>query len=201
MNARYVNMIDNTTQGNMVAGVVVLFNPNVSEFKKSLNTYLPFCDFLICIDNSDKTIENELDLEKVVYIPYGRNQGLAKALNDGCKVAINKGASILITFDQDTFFEADCIPKLIDYVRRNKQSVASPNIKRIVRDLSGAIVVENQPFFQEETMEVPWCITSGCAFSSDMFISAGGFDDRLFIGQIDQDFSCRVQSVLGKSLT
>ena len=66
---------------------------------------MSFFDFLICVGNSEKTIENKLDYEKIVYIPHGKNKGLAKALNNACRTASNKGTSISITFDQDIFLK------------------------------------------------------------------------------------------------
>lgn len=183
---------------NIVMGIVVLYNPLIEEVKKNIRTYIEELDLLICIDNSNCDNGMNFNNEKIVYLPQNKNIGLSKALILGCEYAISNGADILVTLDQDTFFEKKSLAKLIDRVVKDKNTVFVPNIKRITRDKFFRRIAENVPIYICKDMEVPWAITSGTTFSVDLYKKVGGFDEKLFIGQIDQDFCTAVYSSYNK---
>lgn len=190
-------MMDVETDMNAV-GVVVLYNPIIEELRNSINTYIDNLDRLICIDNSIKNHRQYLKNNKIDYYSYGINKGLSYALNDGCEKAIECGATVIITFDQDSYFEDGCIDKLIKTVRYSSVlCVASPNIKRIIRNKDNSILIKQEPLFDKQEKQVSWVITSGCCFKSILYRKVGGFDKSLFVGQIDQDFCHRVRQCGG----
>lgn len=175
----------------IVAGIVVLYNPVIGEVLENINSYIDDLDFLYCIDNSDKT-RTEFDTkDKISYIPLGKNTGLANALSIGCDVAIKNGAEILVTMDQDTFFEKKSLKKLLHEVMMNGNIVVTPNIKRITRK-NGERYFHESAIYDNKDVEVSWAITSGSVFTSDLYRIVNGFDKCLFIGQIDQDFCTSV---------
>ncbi len=171
----------------LVAGIVVLYNPNIEEIFENINSYIDDLDCLYCIDNSNEVEERFINVNKVKYIPLRKNTGLANALSVGCDMAINDGAKILMTMDQDTMFSEGSVRKLITSVKANQNIVATPNIKRIIRE-NGIRIKQEKPMFPELDACVSWAITSGSVFSDTLYKAIGGFDKRLFIGQIDQDF-------------
>ena len=189
-----------STEINIITvGVVVLYNPVIEEVINSINTYIESIDKLICIDNSIKNHKKYLKNEKIEYYSYGTNMGLSYALNDGCERAIECNASIIITFDQDSYFDVGCIEKLIQVVKCSSVfCVASPNIKRIIRNKDNSILVKQKPVFDAKDQNTSWVITSGCCFKSTLYKEVGGFDSKLFVGQIDQDFCYRVRRCGGK---
>ena len=171
----------------LVAGIVVLYNPDIEEIFENINTYIDYLDCLYCIDNSNEVEERFINVNKVKYIPLGKNTGLANALSVGCDMAISDGAKILVTVDQDTIFSKDSLSKLIASVRANHNIIATPNIKRITRD-NGISQKHEKPMFPELDTSISWAFTSGSVFTDVLYKTVGGFDKSLFIGQIDQDF-------------
>lgn len=180
---------------NKVAGVIVLYNPNEDEVIKNISSYLDELDVLYCIDNTNKANNFFESFKKCIYIPNFKNLGLAKALSEGCDRAIKDGASIIATFDQDTIFEPKCISTMVNYINSHKEvGVVSPNIKRIIRENKKRRVI-NKPWFETNNQEAGYVITSGCVFKASTYKATNGFDIKLFIGQIDQDFCCAVRQI------
>lgn len=176
---------------NLIYGVVVLYNPNFSEVKKNISSYIKYLDRLYCIDNSDVNNSIFFSGSKFRYVFNQNDGGLAKALAYGCSLAIEDGAEILVTLDQDTMFQEKSLEKLISVVCGNKEVVATPNIKRIVR-CNGERKFKNEAMYPLKNEKVSWAITSGTVFSASLYNDIGGFDRKLFIGQIDQDFCTAV---------
>ncbi|APP03580.1 glycosyltransferase [Lactobacillus delbrueckii] len=182
------------------AGVVVLYNPIESEVLQNIKSYVNELDVIYCIDNSDEENNFFSEIEKCVYIPNHKNIGLSKALALGCDKAVREGATVLVTLDQDTVFEKKCISALIKYVEENNDAgVVSPNVKRIVR-INGKRKVIDSALYSSSIEEVGYVITSGCVFTAETYDLTGGFDESLFIGQIDQDFCCSVRKINKKVL-
>ena len=183
----------------IVAGIVVLYNPNVEETIENIKSYIDELDVLYCYDNSLEYHEQFDNLLKCKYIPLYDNKGLAYALTCGCERAIQEGGTILITFDQDTYFEKGCITEMVKYLKEEQDNMClvSPNIKRFLRDDRGKRIVQSQAMYETKVKEEDWVITSGCAFTSKTYIKSGGFDEKLFIAQIDQDYSYAIKRLGG----
>lgn len=177
-----------------IAGCVVLFNPN-HEVVDNINSYISNVDILYCIDNSihiNKDVVSCLDkISKVSYISMNGNSGLAIALSRGCNEAIKDGFEYIITMDQDTKFEHDSLSNMIDFCVKNnkKYSIIAPNIKLVYHSINGKIV-SNETLYRENNHEKSWVITSGSLINLLDYKLVGGFDTKLFIGQIDQDYCC-----------
>lgn len=193
-----------------IAGCVVLYNPN-NEVKDNINTYLNDVEVLYCIDNSI-SLNYELvsilkDNAKIKYIPLGENKGLSVALTLACDEAYKDRYDYIITMDQDTIFEEGSLSNMIDFCRENylEYSIISPNIKSIYYTINGK-EKSQQTIYQQVNHEKDWVITSGSLINLEDYKSIGGFDTKLFIGQIDQDFCCNLKDknkkiiLLGKSI-
>lgn len=178
-----------------VAGIIVLYNPNEREVLENINSYIDEVNVLYCIDNSSRSNNFLINNKKCIYIPNYHNLGLAKALAKGCNLAIQNGASIIVTLDQDTIFENGCILNMINYIKQHDEvGAVSPNIKRVIRN-NGKREILNTAWYSTDIEEVGYVITSGCVFRSKVYQSVKGFDTNLFIGQIDQDFCCSIRNI------
>lgn len=175
-----------------LAAIVVLYN-NTSEVIDNIKSYIDDVKVIYCIDNSDKETHLLDEMKKVVYIPQYKNIGLAKALNLGCNRAIEDGADSLITFDQDTFCEKNTVKKLKDRLEKDNDNVFVPNIKTIYRGNQAERIFSDECLMSEDDEVLDWAITSGTIMSTKTYINMQGFDDNLFIGQIDQDFCFRLK--------
>ena len=119
------------------------------------------------------------------------NLGLCKGLNIGCREAIKDGFDILITMNMDTICPQGTIKSLVSAVENDPNKVYGTNIKLIYRDSEGKRIMSNETKFPEKDEEVCWTIMSGNAFSSKCFETVGGFDETLFIDNLDRDLSFR----------
>lgn len=181
------------------AAIVVWFNPD-SEVIENLNSYIDDVDVVYCIDNSTNDNSYRYSNEKFKYFAQFRNIGLASALQLGCDLAIEDGATILTTFDQDTLCEEKVLKKILIRLTESADiGIVAPAIKSIYRNLD-----TGERIFSEEIVPTPhakfWVITSGSTFRSSVYKKIEGFDEWLFIGQIDQDFCLRLVR-LGYSIT
>ncbi|SDA30811.1 rhamnosyltransferase [Ruminococcus sp. YE71] len=178
------------------AAVIVLYNP-CDEVIGNIKRYNELYDFVICVDNSSYDNSCIFSCENIKYYPLMKNHGIAFALNFGCKKAISKGAKIITTFDQDTVPTEEAVKSLIHCIdNTNELLISSPRIKIIYRDSH-----TNNRIFSNEIVKSDkkpiWVITSGSTFSKETYLKIGGFDNKLFISQVDQDFCYRLYKHFG----
>jgi rhamnosyltransferase len=168
------------------AAVVVMYNPETS-FLENIATYLDPVARLYIIDNSespDKNLYQSLRLNpKVVIISDKINYGIAKALNIAAEKAIQEGYDWLLTMDQDSSFDQDV---LSDYFQAAetypaKKSAAVFGLAYDKEFLSAAPAGEIY-------IEVNSLITSGCLLNLRVFEKIGGFNEKLFIDEVDHDY-------------
>lgn len=173
------------------AAVVVLLNPD-NEVTDNIARYSATVTEVICVDNSDANNYGLLSkIKNVKYFPQYKNTGISFALNFGCNKAIEDGCSVITTFDQDTVCPGETLLKLIE-LASTKEALYSPNLKHIYRDSANKRIMSDDIINTDHSSHPDWVITSGCTFSSALFQELNGFDEKLFVGQVDQDFSFRV---------
>lgn len=51
-----------------------------------------------------------------------------------------------------------------------------------------------ESLYPEYVLEPIWVITSRCIVNISDYVKVGGFDKKLFIGQIDKDYCCNLNS-------
>ncbi|MDE1191955.1 MAG: glycosyltransferase [Arachidicoccus sp.] len=168
-----------------IAGLVITFYPTKETFE-NIQTYLPYCNRLYIADNSDPNIifpEEIYNNPKIKIIGDGENKGIAERLNHVARAAENEGFEWLLTMDQDSFFDQENITKYIDCIQafNKKDRVAMFGIE-----------TEKQPSeinntFQKTTM----LITSGSILNLFLYPAIGGFDENLFIDEVDHEYCFR----------
>lgn len=172
--------------------IIVTYNPSVDFFKQ----YLSFsdCQFII-VDNSDSldiSIANNLSqLSNVILIQNHENLGIAKALNIGCKKAIELSYDYVITMDQDSEINKKIINSLVNFYQKNKFSkdiaVVSP-----LHIIQGGVVANTQANIKsKEFVNTIFTMTSGNLVVLEKWFKLNGFDEKLFIDMVDLDFYVR----------
>ena len=173
------------------AVIIVLYNPSVGEALENIQSYRSEIDTIYFVDNSNTDNEQFKNIPGIKYYPMYSNLGLCKGLNIGCREAIKDGVEVLITMNMDTFCPKGTFKSLVSAVENDPNKVYGTNIKLIYRDSEGKRIMSNEAKFQEKDEEVSWTIMSGNAFSSKCFEAVGGFDETLFIDNLDRDLSFR----------
>jgi rhamnosyltransferase len=139
----------------------------------------------------------------VELLALGENTGLAAALNRGIAWLAERGCSHAVLFDQDSAPR----PGMVAALWRTRcalpdAAVVGPRIEDAVPGRGPYRWVARHPRIpcvfrrvtceQGDLPEVTGVITSGSLVEIDTWRRLGGFDERLFIDYVDNDFSLRV---------
>jgi rhamnosyltransferase len=185
-----------------ICAVVVWFNPEKS-FVKNIATY--GVEKIYLVDNSETDNSALLDgVKNAVYMANKKNLGIAKALNIGCRKALDDGFEFCMTMDQDSFFDEGETKKYFAKIQEKSaedESIKSfaPTIRSTTRPplierMKG--IVKRKIFRREQKNAdgfVTNCICSGNVISLSAFEKTGGFYEPLFIDEVDHEFCYRLQ--------
>ena len=167
-----------------LACVVVLYNPNNEIVNKVIQYKRIFRD-VILIDNSDSEISMLCDDNEIIYIPLKRNHGIAHALNIGIERAIEIGYEWVMTLDQDSIINKDCIKQLnhtINNISDNNIAIISANYE------------PDKYIPQDGIEETHFVITSGTVLRTEVFKKLGPYINDMFIDAVDYEYCYRAVS-------
>ena len=171
-----------------IAGVVILYHPNLELLSANIQTYVSGLKQLYVYDNSETKIPGiEEALIKISptiqYKYFNVNEGIAKRLNQAMDQAALNQYDYLLTMDQDTSFKAGDFEKYQSLI----QSCTFNNVAQFG--------VNCQPDFTqpvEQPEEALTLITSGSILNLSLTKNIGPFNEALFIDFVDAEFSYRV---------
>jgi len=171
-----------------LAGCVILYNPD-NDVADNIRTYIDYLDKLFVVDNQNgRKVFDELSkvYKNIELVSYAENMGIAKPLNDVLKMA--KGNyTHLLTMDQDSFFEEDDIKKYIELAHEIEWS----NVLGIAPQYINKNVAKQRKITNDTWNETWSVITSGNIINTANAVTIGGFDENLFIDEVDSDFCYR----------
>jgi rhamnosyltransferase len=183
----------------LLSGCVILYNPKVFVFK-NIESYLGHLDILYVIDNSeiiDVQFANTLKLisSKIVYVPQSKNVGIASALNIAARLAINSKYNWLLTMDQDSYFyDGEFFDIwLIDIGNDGKIGLLAASYTDKYDQW--------QRVYSNNFNEIHFAITSGNIINLEAWSFTKGFEDKLFIDEVDHDYCLKLRKYKYKILT
>lgn len=171
-----------------LCGCVVLYNPE-DTIIYNIKSYVDEVDVLYILDNSTKKndfiVQYATNEKKCKYMDMNGNRGIAVALNRALKRAKKNGYQWLLTMDQDSVLPTEQLKQMKNYIEKLQQSdiaIVCPryrgyrdNRKRVPNDVS----------YVQKT------ITSASIMNVDIGETIGGFDNRLFIDEVDHEYCFR----------
>lgn len=169
-----------------LAAAVVLFHPDETVVP-NIQSYNAFVDVVIAVDNSvtknDEVVKSLQGIKNLVYLPNEKNLGIAAALNIAAKHSYEQGFTWLLTMDQDSSFDSEEFKlykkQVLEFIKNeSKIGLICPSE---VKKSEGLQITE--PAFR---------ITSGTWINLHVWQQVHGFDEQLFIDEVDKDFSCKV---------
>ena len=171
-----------------IAGVVILYHPDIEQLSDNIQTYLNGLKQLYVYDNSEsKTPGIEEALLKlhpsIQYHYFNANEGIAKRLNQAIAQATLNQYDYLLTMDQDSSFKDGDFDKY-------KLSIQSLGDSKVAQ-----FGVNCQPDFtlpKDQPEEALTLITSGSILNVSLAKHIGPFNEDLFIDFVDAEFSYRV---------
>lgn len=167
-----------------LAAVIVWYNPSEKEVQ-NINNYGVLLDNIYIIDNSEHDNSNLLSMlnlktDKVLYAGNMENIGIAAALNKGCRLASEDGFHWVLTMDQDSSFSEDEFKKYIScFENKRKQDCKIAIFAPITGESQTGGYIDA-------------AITSGNLLNLIAYNEIGGFDDALFIDEVDFDLCYRL---------
>ena len=171
------------------AGIVILYNPD-KDVLDNIATYIEELDCLYVFDNTEKPdvkiVTKIQEMRHVQYISFGENKGISYALNYALTLA--KSFKFLLTMDQDSKFYEGMMRRYKNYVESIYSKDNSVAMFSVHYDGLKITTVSN------EFVDVERAITSGSIINTDIARRIGGFDENLFIDEVDHEFCYRARS-------
>ncbi|MCL2390689.1 MAG: glycosyltransferase, partial [Endomicrobia bacterium] len=138
-----------------------------------------------------KRLEITDDKLKIIYNP--ENFGIAKALNQGLDYAADIKRDWLLTLDHDSELPENSVSELFaDYgklAQTEKDKCAVIALKYVERNINNFHRNDNiRPF-----KKIKHAMTSGNFIKLSASQKTGGFEEKLFIDQVDNDFNFRLR--------
>jgi rhamnosyltransferase len=168
------------------AASVILYHPDRSVIS-NIQSYSRLVDVVFAVDNSETANQEWVSAlsatGNVIYMSNGENLGIAAALNRAAESAMQSGYSWLLTMDQDSSFEAE------EFELYKKQTF---QLIQTEKNAGLFCPAEEKTSSGDAITEPAFRITSGTWINLEAWRQIGGFDEKLFIDEVDEDFSCKL---------
>ena len=169
-----------------IAATVILYYPDENVIENILS-YINSVEKLYLVDNTEtpsKLITDNLKrFTGAVYIHDGENKGIAARLNHVSDLALKDGFGWLLTMDQDSSFGENTFIIYLNCLTsfENKGNVSMFGINHVKE--SDAHICN--------AVNVNHLITSGSVLNLRLVNEIGGFDEKLFIDEVDFEYCLR----------
>lgn len=188
--------------------VIASFRPDLATLEAALAAAAPQVQCLLLVD--DGSPEAQLPALRALAQRHGatllaqrQNLGLAAALNRGLRDLQQHGYEYALLLDQDSVVPPNLVRQLLgaQEVGGDAVAVTAPGW-RDVRDGKlrkferyGMRSAQDRPYTRpENTVECDFLMTSGSCLRLGCLDRVGYFDERLFIDNVDVDFSFRARA-------
>jgi rhamnosyltransferase len=174
------------------AACVVLYNPDDSMLL-NIRSYADNVERLILVDNSP--ISNNVFYEyaqsdpKFTYTSFGENMGIAYALNHASQLAFDEGYDWILTMDQDSRFIDGSFFGIVEDESGKPQNSDVAVYAASYMEILGRWSKPFDSYFDE----VHFAVTSGNFVHLKKWKDAGGFEEKLFIDEVDHDFCIKLR--------
>ena len=171
-----------------ISGVVILYHSDEEQVIRNIQSYLDYLNQLIVFANSDCRkifVERMKTLSpKIIFIANPQNEGIAKPLNKALQIAGNQN-QWLLTMDQDSSFNPAQVTAYFKafnrhFYRTKDVAIVCPNH-----------TAQKQSTTNDEYKETIRAITSGSIINTKICQKLGGFDEKLFIDDVDLEYCYR----------
>src|SRR5665648_271113 len=175
-----------------ILGVIVTYNPKIERLNKNISAVIGQVDELLIVDNNSvniKEIRNICEEGKIGIHEFDCNMGIAFALSNGLEYGRKNNYDYIFTLDQDSICSNGMIEKLTEgFFEFKEVAICSPEIFEI------HLIDEKQHNFRRsEVIIIDRCQTSGSLCSVQKLIEVGGFNDELFIDEVDHELCYRLE--------
>jgi len=190
-----------------VCAGIILYNPDTCRLEKNINAIQPQVDLVVLLDNASDNIDElqkMFDSDRFVWIKNDKNIGIAGALNQLIEFADVNDYQWILTLDQDSICGDDLVRKLVEASEKETANEKSPEeagskgiamVGPLIMDRGIADTQMPPDTILTDIQDVRLCITSGCLTNIKAVLDIGGFNEWLFIDEVDREICLRL--VLG----
>ncbi len=179
-----------------ILAVIVSYNPD-DKIIRCYNSIKEQVNKVIIIDNFSNDEKSKIYLKqisnKVEIIYNDKNCGIAKALNQAAKYAVDEGYKWLLTLDQDSEILPNTYNLMLSSYERmydkEKTMLIAPRFKKRTEYEKQNLLIQDIIWEKEALI-----ITSGSLIKTKIFKQIGFFEEKLFIDRVDFDFSFRINT-------
>ena len=173
---------------NKICAGIVTFNPDPVLFQKCFDAISSQVERVYIFDNGSRNadyLHEKFQSNACTVISFSpMNVGIAKALNELCKMAESDAYSWIVTMDQDSICDEHMVASLAAYRKLPNIGILAP---RVEFRSDGHLIASTKPQ-TEDVLEISACITSGSLTNLGAWRAIGGFDEWMFIDHVDNDF-------------
>lgn len=178
-------------QADKVCAIIVLFYPGRS-FRDRLSEILAQFDCVVIVDNTPGRRRDRNFPNGVEQIINGKNIGIAAALNQGVRLALEMGATWVATFDQDSGLLPNYLDKVVSAAASHAPRPALVGCNYFIG--TGHRARHLHRFFLPAVRSPVTLITSGTFMPAKFASDIGGFREEFFIDSVDHEFCLRAQA-------
>jgi rhamnosyltransferase len=172
-----------------IAGVVVVYFPDYVKLVFNIDSYIDTLDQLFIVFNSpvsaDAVDRLQSKCSKVQLIINNENIGIASALNQAALKALNLGYEWLLTMDQDSYFQSNAFFESFGKSHDSNIAIYSPTPTK---------ASETKTEHSDISEEILCAMTSGNMLNLNIWKTLGGFEEKLFIDDVDNEYCLRAVS-------
>ena len=186
--------------GACVCAIIVTYNvgPAVHRCFDSIRDQVAH---VIIVDNgSDEITRRELEklasANSATIILNEKNEGIARAFNQGIKRAMGKGYPWVLTLDHDS----EATPGMVEKLHRAAQVLHQKGHRNVaivganwLDKNTGVFIKGFLPEGDSHPVQVGHLISSGSLINCEVFNKVGLFDEALFVYCVDDEFCLRLR--------
>lgn len=170
-----------------IAAVVILYHPE-RELQEIIKSYCSKVEKTYVVNNTenDNIYLNNISAS-VCYMQDGENKGIAARLNHVGKIAFSEGYEWLLTMDQDSSFAGKTIDCYFECAEKYafKEETAMFGV-----NYYGEYIDKDFCNIEETRM----LITSGSLVNLKLLLQLNGFEENLFIDEVDFEYCLKAAS-------
>lgn len=180
-----------------IAAVVVTYYPDEGFSKRLVRTAQQVHRVIIVDNSSDGSAKNALgrlaDLSTVELIENNENLGIAAALNQGIRRAIDHSCLWVLLLDQDSKPAPDMVSRMMASYKGFPKGERVALIAPVIVDERTGYAYAQGDCSGRENVKVVSVITSGSLLATSVFLEGGPFREDFFIDHVDSEYSFRLR--------
>lgn len=172
----------------MIGALIITHNPNIDLLLENISAVIDQVSKVLIVDNGSnniKKIDLLLEKHKLKIVHLNVNRGIAAALNKGMEFFELREYKWVMTLDQDSVVQKNTVKRLTELEEFEDPKTAI---------LAARFVDQKQLNIhsRQRIVENLYTITSGGLVRITAWREVRGFDEQLFIDNVDNDFNQRL---------